>query len=171
MLQTLLMLKYQKTSMPRIGQVVHKVTTPFYKARGFAQGRIVTDWEKIVGSQLAQYGFPERVTFPFKQKTGGTVHVVASGSGSMIFEHQSQMIIEQINTYFGYNAIAKIRYRIDYIEQKKPAPKIHKAQPLPQDEKWLEGQLSDLEDSSLKQALLNLGREILQKEQQSGDSD
>ena len=148
--------------MPRLGQVVHKVTHPIFKKRGFAGGRIVTDWEKIVGSEMAKYGMPERVTFPFKQKTGGTVHVVTSGPGSMIFEHQSQMILEQINTYFGYPAVEKLRFRIDYqapVEEKVKKPR-HKI--LPHEEQWLAEQLDDLDDSPLKTALERLGRGILE---------
>jgi len=147
--------------MPRLGQVVQRVAHPIFKKRGFGQGRIITDWEKIVGPAMAQYGFPEKVTFPYKKRTEGTVHLVASGSGSMIFQHQSEMIIDQINTYFGYKAVERLRYRVDYVAFEKPVKDKKETELSPQDRKWLKNQLKGWEDSPLKDTLKSFGEAML----------
>lgn len=146
--------------MPRIGQVVQRVAAPIFSKQGFSQGRIITDWPEIVGEKIASYGVPEKITFPFQKKSGGTLHIMASGSGGMMFQYQSALIIERINTYFGYNAVAKIQLH----NTPMAAPEASKPKPTPVDErleKKARKDLKSLEEGALKEALLHLNTSIL----------
>src|SRR5512144_3159687 len=93
-----------------LGETVDAVARPMLGRRGFAGGRVVAEWGSIVGEHLAARSLPERVTRPADGRGGGTLHVrVASGALAVELQHVEPVIIERINTYFGYRAVARLR--------------------------------------------------------------
>lgn len=91
-----------------LAAVLPKVAEPALRRRGFSAVEIMTRWGDIVGPAMAAESMPEQLTFPRGARTGGTLNVVASGAVSLEIQHMEPMILERINTYFGYGAVARI---------------------------------------------------------------
>ena len=93
-----------------LGETVDAVARPMLGRRGFAGSRVVAEWASIVGEHLAARSLPERVTRPADGRGGGTLHVrVASGALAVELQHLEPLIVERINTYFGYLAVARLK--------------------------------------------------------------
>ena len=149
-----------------LGEAVAALTRPIVGKRGFVRGGLIAEWETIVGERLAASSLPERVSYPPKQSRGGTLHLrVASGSLAMELQHLEPVLIERINGYFGYDAIARVRL----IQGPLPdvAPRL--ARPLPPrpltaaEEQALGERLAGVGDPELRSALAALGRAVMAK--------
>lgn len=141
------------------------VTRPLIGKRGFVRGGLIAEWETIVGERLAASSLPERVSYPPKQSRGGTLHLrVATGSLAMELQHLEPQLIEKINGYFGYDAVARVRLVQGPVPQvmrrsERPAPR-----PLSEaEETALADHLAGLGDDELRAALAALGRAVMTK--------
>lgn len=147
-----------------LGEAVAALTRPIVAKRGFARGGLVAEWTTIVGERLAASSLPERVSYPPKQSRNGTLHLrVASGSLAMELQHLEPVLIERINGYLGYPAIARVRL----IQGPLPALARRPAQPVPplplsvEEEQALAQRLDGIGDAGLRQALAALGQVVL----------
>ncbi|CCG42945.1 DUF721 domain-containing protein [Magnetospirillum molischianum] len=138
-----------------------RVTRPVFGRHGFAEGALVTDWPAIVGAAIAHHTLPVRIRFPAKERTDGTLIVkVASGAFALEMQHLEPLILEKINGYFGWNAVARLRLiqgpLPETTRRKPPAPE---PPPLPPDSQAAIN-LARVEDPDLREALARLGRRI-----------
>ena len=93
-----------------LGETVSAVAAPMLGRRGFAGTRVVAEWPSIVGDQLAGRSLPERVVRAPGGRGGGTLHVrISSGSLALELQHLEPLIVERINTYFGYQAVTGLK--------------------------------------------------------------
>ncbi len=143
-----------------LGETVDAVARPMLGRRGFAGSRVVAEWASIVGEHLAARSLPERVTRPADGRGGGTLHVrVASGALAVELQHLEPLIVERINTYFGYRAVARLKL----VHGPIPERRVERAPPrilTPADEAAVEGLAAEIEDPTLRQALRDLGKRL-----------
>jgi hypothetical protein len=100
------------------------ITAPIFKTRGFAEAGILTDWPAIVGEMLGRRTAPERIAFPRNDRRGGTLHVTCESAFAPELQHLAPQVIERINGYFGYPAVAQIKILHGRVAQRsKPAKK------------------------------------------------
>lgn len=105
-----------------IKKVIPAILKPVLDKRGFAQAQIVLDWEKIVGSQMAQYGVPERINYYKNATSKGTLVLSVTPGWAPIINHGKQQIMERINSYFGYEAVSRLQLKQTfYVKQQAPA--------------------------------------------------
>ncbi|WP_342643008.1 DUF721 domain-containing protein [Rhodoligotrophos ferricapiens] len=154
------------------------VTAKIFAHHGFAYGEILACWPEIAGPDLARCSLPERIRWPRARanqseaagasaklsKQGGTLILrVAAGHGLMI-QHETPRLIERINSYYGYGAIAKVKLVQD--PNLLITPPEAKEAPLPADAvQEVEAHVAEIADDRLRQALKRLGRGILQRRQ------
>ena len=128
--------------------------------RGFAGTQVAAEWPSIVGQQLADRTLPERVVHAPGRRGDGTLHVrIASGALAVELQHLEPLIVERINTYFGYRAITRLKLKHAPIPQRTndSAP----ARILAADDAMtVDRSVSSIEDPTLRQALRNLGRSL-----------
>jgi hypothetical protein len=78
------------------------------------------DWPRIAGADLAQWTTPERVKWPQGYESaelaqesgtrpGATLVLRVDPARALDVEYRSRQIVERINAYFGYRAIAEVR--------------------------------------------------------------
>lgn len=91
-----------------IGGLIAKLTAPLLVQRGIAETRIVTDWPAIVGVELARRCLPERLAFAPGRRREGTLCVRVESAWALELQHGTPAIVERINTYFGYRAVARL---------------------------------------------------------------
>jgi hypothetical protein len=78
--------------------------------QGFAAASLITDWQQIVGAELAASTAPIKLAFPRGERTGGTLHLHVSGGGAALeLQHMETQIIERLNAHLGYAAVTRLK--------------------------------------------------------------
>ena len=143
-----------------IGVLVRRALGPSFGRRGFSRAEILIRWPAIVGAGLARHACPERLTAP-RRAGGGTLRVRVEGGFATELQHLETEVIERINSYFGYRAVA----RLALVQGPLPvtaAPARRQARPLDAGEAAsLERALAGTEDDRLRASLAGLGRHVI----------
>lgn len=148
-----------------VGSVTGKVTRPILGKRGLAEGNLISHWEAIVGSAVAAHALPERIKFPRGRRENGELIVrVASGPFAMQLQHDAPVVIERINSYFGYPAVRTVKI----FQAPLPLRRTRTRKPPPaplsgREESELAHALEGVTDPGLRAALDRLGRSMRQK--------
>ncbi len=145
-----------------------EVTKPFFARRGFADGAIVSNWAAIIGPGLAAHSIPEKIVFAPSSRDNGTLHLrVDSGSFAIELQHLEPVLIEKINTYFGYRAVSRVRISQGptRLARKKADDSLcdetrYRRKLDANEEKKLETQLAGIDDPELYKTLERLGRSL-----------
>jgi hypothetical protein len=144
---------------------LRKVTKPLIKKHGFSDPQIFHQWREIVGDQLAKMSCPMKLS---RQQTrdargyqgGATLKVRVAGAAALEFEHMAPQIIERINTFYGYKAVARISLEQGPLPRRKREPKRFERKLTPSEEAQLKDQAKVIKNTELRQSLENLGRAI-----------
>jgi hypothetical protein len=153
----------RRAGRPRaLATAVERVTKPIFGKRGLADGAIVRDWEAIVGTVFAGFTVPEKLVFPTGARNGGTLHLrVANGGIATQVQHLEPQIVERVNGYFGYRAVARLHLKQGPIA---PTKSVTGAELPPLDDRET-AELADcldvVEDEALRQVLESLGRSVM----------
>jgi len=136
-----------------------RVTRPVFGKHGFAGGALVVDWPAIVGSAVASHTMPIRIRFPPKERAEGSLIIkVDSGAFALEVQHLEPLILERINGYFGWKAVARLKL------MQGPLPRPPRRPPPPAAPAelgvGLETRLAEVEDPDLREVLTRLGRWI-----------
>ena len=143
----------------RIGLYTQKIVRPVFKARGLLEGKIITHWPQIVGERFAHLSLPEKIVFPKGKKGEGTLYLSVTSSSSLLIHYAQGLILEHVNTFFGYKAISKLHMTHGFISAAERQEKV--PQPLPpEDQKWVEEATQSIVDPDLKAQLQKLGEAI-----------
>jgi hypothetical protein len=104
-----------------VGSFVPKLTRKAFEKYGFSAASLLTDWAAIVGKDLAGYTAPERLKWPrsvairedveagAEGRPGATLVLRVDPARALDVEYKGSQIVERINGYFGYRAIAELR--------------------------------------------------------------
>jgi hypothetical protein len=137
-----------------------RVTRPVFGRHGFAGGALVVDWPAIVGSAVASHTLPIRIRFPPKERAEGTLIIkVDSGAFAVEVQHLEPLILERINGYFGWKAVARLKLMQGPLPEarRKPKPAAPAPVALSSD---LEARLAGVEDPDLRDVLARLGKTL-----------
>jgi hypothetical protein len=102
--------------MPEIGRAA-------FRRFGFVQSSVVSRWDEIVGSRYAAVSAPELIRFPIGKKADGTLELMVEGAHATMMQHVIPEIIERVNRFFGYGAVAHVKIRQGKIAQSKTVQK------------------------------------------------
>ena len=132
--------------------------------KGFVEIDILTNWDKIVGAELAQYSFPQRIDFKRGEKNNGTLCLsVPSGAFALELKHRERFILDKINTYFGYNAVSNLKIiqnqQLTPLPQSSPPPSAD-IKLTPEEEKYNENLAEPIDNPKLKAIISKLGKDI-----------
>ncbi len=114
-----------RRGMRTLGNSVTRISSSAMRRRGFAEAAILTNWDTIVGQQLADHSQPSRIVFPRGERAGGTLHLRISSAFAPDIQHLSPQIVERINGHFGYAAIARLELHQGWVtapDRGQPAP-------------------------------------------------
>jgi hypothetical protein len=104
-----------------VGAYVPKLTRKAFEKYGFSAAALLTDWATIVGEEIAGVAVPERLKWPRDVRIREDVEAGAEGRPGAVLvlrvdqaraldvEYKGRQILERINGYFGYRAIAELR--------------------------------------------------------------
>jgi len=144
----------------RLPELLGRVLDPAARRRGLAEVRLLTDWPLVLGPELGARCQPVRLS---RARNGGggvlTVHV--AGASALELQHSAPQVVERINDFFGYPAVARLR-----LIQAPPARPVKRPpeiqmRPLAAGElAALQTTVADVVDPDLRVALASLGRAV-----------
>jgi hypothetical protein len=154
--------------METLSKHFRQIARAAFERHGFAQADVVTNWDEIVGEDLARHSAPERIKWPRgsgeqEQKSGGTLIVRAAPGRALDLQYEAPRIISRINSFFGFGAIVKLKV-VQAPGLLRPAPQAGLAEP----DKPIELQsLKSIEAEPLKAALERLGQGVARRTRSS----
>ncbi len=105
----------------QVAELLPAVGGAAFRRFGFVQSSIVSRWAEIVGERYAAASHPESIRFPMGQKQDGVLTLVVRGAFAPMMQHITPEIVERVNRFFGYHAVARVVIRQG--EVARPAPK------------------------------------------------
>ncbi|CCA91478.1 MULTISPECIES: DUF721 domain-containing protein [unclassified Novosphingobium] len=145
--------------MPEVGRTA-------FRRFGFVQSSVVTRWPEIVGARHARVCSPESIRFPPGEKSDGILQLVVLPAHAPMIQHVIPEIIDRVNRFFGYNAVARAKIRQGEVKappasDRRSAPPSLKPVPMELGES-----LRDIGDPELRAVLESLARSMAAKEDQ-----
>ncbi len=136
-----------------------KATGKAFGRRGLAAGGLVADWSGIVGEQLAAVTLPRGLS----RAGRGTLTIRVESGHALALQHLEPLVIERINSYLGYPAVARLRLQQGPLGARSAPPRPPPA-PLTEDEEAsLRARTATVADENLRDALERLGRAVKQE--------
>jgi hypothetical protein len=143
-----------------IAELMPDIGRSTFRRFGFVQSSVVTRWPEIVGPTHARVCAPEAIRFPPGEKSEGILELVVTPSHAPLIQHVIPEIVERVNRFFGYKAVARVKLRQG--EVKPPAVESRPAappslRPIPME---LGDSLRDIGDPELRTVLESLARSL-----------
>ena len=141
-----------------IGDLMPEIGRTAFRRFGFVQSSVVTRWPEFVGPHHARVCAPEAIRFPPGEKSEGILQLVVAPAHAPLIEQVLPEIIERVNRFFGYNAVARAKIRQGVVKppsaesRPKPPPSL---KPIPME---LGDSLRDIGDPELRTVLESLAR-------------
>jgi hypothetical protein len=140
---------------------IAKIASPALGKRGFAVAQLITEWQTIVGPDWAAKLTPDRLSFAAGERRDGTLRVrVASGLGPEV-QHSAPLLLERINGFFGYRAVARLALVQGPPARPQQAPRRVPAPLAAPERRALDLRLAGIEDPGLREALRRLGEAVI----------
>lgn len=151
-----------------IARLAQRIARPAFRRRGFAQGDALTRWPEIVGETLARVSCPEKLSFPEKDGPA-TLQVRVAPGFAVEIQHLTPLVLERINTFYGYRAVGRLRLVQAPLPARK-APRQATDEIGAAEQARLEETTGQVADAALRQALIALGRGIVGRRRSGGRS-
>jgi hypothetical protein len=151
-----------------VGSYIPGLTKSALAKYGFSAATLLTDWKSIVGADLAQYTEPERLKWPVRAQTpigedaddegrpGATLILRVDAGRALDAQYRARQIVERINAYFGYRAVADLRLVQASIRKPAPPARVVRKEPAPI-------ALPGVTDSGLRAALERMAHGIVMR--------
>lgn len=143
-----------------IGDLMPEIGRTAFRRFGFVQSSVVTRWPEIVGASHARVCSPEAIRFPPGEKAEGILELVVVPAHAPLIQQVIPEIIERVNRFFGYRAVARVKLRQGAVtppadgRPAKPPPSL---KPIPLE---LGDSLRDIGDPELRTVLESLARSL-----------
>jgi hypothetical protein len=148
-----------------LADLLHKTLKDAFAKHGFAATELVTRWAEIAGSEIAAHCEPERIVWARRpagdeEPLPGTLVLRVEGPTAIEIQHLSRLILERVNGFFGWQAVAELRLRQAPLSRRErralPPP------PDPAEAERIAASLPDISDERLRAALGRLGAAVKQ---------
>ncbi|WP_417449730.1 DUF721 domain-containing protein [Kordiimonas sp.] len=140
--------------------VARSLVTPAMRAKGFAQVEVVTRWAHIVGPELAASTVPVSLRFPRGERMGATLVVRCESAFAPLLSHKAGRVIEMVNSFFGYAAVAKLELKQGPLPHRTHQPLLEKKPLSAEANQNLTTLVGDGELSPLRAAVKSLGEYV-----------
>ena len=141
-----------------VSEIVPDIGRLAFRRFGFVQSSVVSRWREIVGERYAHASVPESIRFLQGKRQDGTLTLLVAGAHAPMMSHVTGVIVERVNRFFGYSAVAKVVIRQGALPKRIPpraAPLELVALPVE-----LGQSLKTIADPELKAVLESLARGV-----------
>lgn len=158
----------RKITARPLADILGKTINDVFARQGFASRELVTRWREIAGAELAAHCEPVKIAWPRpndnapdRPQEPATLMLRVSGPMALEIQHASDVLIERVNRFFGWQAIGKIVLRQAPLRHKAPpaAPRRPSAEAIAAIEQTLPARASE----DLRAALARLGASLAQR--------
>jgi hypothetical protein len=133
-----------------------------FKKQGFASTELVTRWQDIVGPEIGAHAEPIKLQWPRpvdgEPAEPATLVLRVEGPAAIEIQHLSNLILERVNRFFGWQAVGRIVLRQAPLT--RPASRPAPAGPRAEEVEHVAAALSAVADDELRMALARLGAAI-----------
>jgi hypothetical protein len=152
-----------KTHARPLADLVRRTLADTFARQGFASTELVTRWADIVGEEIAAHCEPMRIKWPRggdpEAPEPATLVLRVEGPVAIEIQHQSGMILERVNRFFGWRAVGRLALRQAPLTRRRPP----QARPAPDPDLTARvASTIDVADEGLRDALARLGAAIKQ---------
>lgn len=140
-----------------------KITKAILDKGGRDYATIIAEWPAIVGPALAGSSQPEKLA---RRRTGdepsaGSVLTIrVTGGAALEIQHREPQIVERINSYLGYRAVARLKL-VQGVLTRRPAAGLPPLRELtPAESQAIESAASPVADPDLRGRLARFGRAL-----------
>ena len=149
-----------------VSDMLPEVGGAAFRRFGFVQSSIVSRWREIVGERYAGVSAPESIRFPPGKRSDGVLSLVVEGAHAPMMQHVAPVIVERVNRFFGYSAVARVAFRQGVVQLAKAKPRVAppSLRPIPQD---IGDSLREIADPELRTVLEALARGVAASEGQA----
>lgn len=165
--------------MRPLSESTSRIAGKTFERKFVALGRIVSQWEEIVGEKLAGKAQPVKIHYQKPRKgsadkdRGARLDIAAREAEATILRMQTGAILERINLLFGDQWITSIRFvtvpsnNAEMSKEMRQKKRITLMNRILSDteQNFLNNTLEEIKDSDIKAKLEKLGEAILRKEQ------
>ena len=153
----------------KIGDTLGKVNRVFSNKYGKIEFLILSKWPQIVGSFFSEHSEPDkisRLTEDFDEYDQpifkNFLNVRVSPAAAVEFQHYKDTIIEKINSFFGYKAIADLRLQQNFIPKKKNehSLKSKSFEATDIEKELVKKEMQNIKDKELEKSIVKLGLSI-----------
>ncbi len=158
-----------RTFVPKkIGETLTNVNRKYSSKFGKNEFLILSKWSLIVGKFFADHSEPDkisRVTEGFNELDEpifkNFLHVRVSPAAAVEFQHYKDVIIDKINSFFGYKAIADLRLQQNF-KSKMKISNIEKSEVniTEKERQIIKNEIEAINDEELQNSIVNLGASI-----------
>jgi hypothetical protein len=118
-----------------LSEIVPEIGGAAFRRFGFVQSAIISRWPEIVGQRFAGVSAPESIRFPAGKRSEGVLTLSVEGAHAPMMQHVAPTLIERVNRFFGYPAVARVQIRQGAAQPRvkaaaRPAPPSLKPVPL-----------------------------------------
>jgi len=132
-----------------------------FKRQGFASTELVTRWRDIVGPEIAAVAEPLKLQWPRPidgdETEPATLVLRVDGPAAIEIQHQSGVVLERVNQYFGWQAVGRLTFRQAPLRRRPAAPP---PAADPREAERIAKALPEIADDDLRQALGRLGAAV-----------
>jgi hypothetical protein len=96
-----------------------------FARQGFAAREIVIHWPEIVGHEIAAIAEPIRMQWPRNPEGAAPATLVlrVEGPAAIEVQHQSGLVIERVNRFFGWQAVDRLAFRQAPLRAQRTRPR------------------------------------------------
>ena len=151
-----------------LSTTVSRLTKTIFGKRGLADGTVAREWSQVVGPMIAKHSRPDRITYANRERNSGLLHLRVDHSAMATeLQHLEPQLLERINGYFGFKAVAKMRFIHGPLAD-PPAIDRHTAPlPEPSQSPIVAREVTTIRDPDLREALNRLGNAVYRDDTKS----
>jgi hypothetical protein len=155
----------KSSNLRPLADVLRKTLAGAFAKQGFASVELVTRWPEIVGAEIAAHSQPEKIQWPRTPQARdapepGTLMLRVEGPAALEVQHLSDVILQRVNQFFGWQAVDGVRLRQAPLSRRAPPRRLPAPDPAAMTR--IAASLPEIRDEKLRQALARLGAAIKQ---------
>lgn len=158
-----------------VAQMLKPLARKMLGKNGFAEIDLLTGWKEIVGEEIAAYTLPKKIVYQRGIKNNGILWVdVPSGACALELQLKEKFVLAKINSYFGYDAVAKLKIVQNAevpLEETEDVRKEQKLLVSEEEETYINSLCEGLENKDLQKRLMSLGRRVVSANKGSEKND
>ena len=149
----------------RLGSLLPPEARKALRKFGFADADIITKWKAIAGQRFGDRTVPTRLIYPRGERRGGTLHLMVDSGFAVELQHIEPLLIERINSYYGYAAVEKLVIQQGFLPRAAPTNDEESIPLSKQHQKEIASIRETTRNDELKAALVRLGERVMASEE------